>query len=53
MRAKIFLDHILLNLDIKTQITCNYHTERARAKRDLAYNAYILCSRCRNVQYRN
>jgi hypothetical protein len=27
-------------------------TERARVKRDLAYNAYILCSRCRNVQYR-
>ena len=25
MRAKIFLDYILLNLDIKTQITCNYH----------------------------
>ena len=31
MRAKIFLDHILLNLDIKTQITCNYHTETERA----------------------
>jgi hypothetical protein len=73
MRAKIFLDYILLNLDIKTQITCNYHavaipvtngkgvkpmatesdasrTERARAKQDLAYNSYILCSQCKNIQ---